>query len=209
MTLQSTVLVTGASGLLGRHLCSRVSLRGHRVLAQYHRHPPERQDRILPVYADLSTIQGLAGFWEAHRTELVKTEYFFSNYGPMCYKATEDLEFEDISEQITAHLAPLIFLVRRMRAEGCLRGVMVSGMAELEPGRGYRRIAAHACAKGVLETVLASWQLVWPDLFCHSWPVPTLEGARFPRPGRLARSAEEVAEEMVSKMVSGNKKESR
>lgn len=129
-----------------------------------------------------------------------KVEFFFSNYGPMKYKATEDLEFEDFMEQISAHLAPLVFLVRHMKARGRLRGVMVSGMAELEPGRGYRKIAAHACAKSAVETVLASWRLVWPDLICCNWPVPTLEGAQFPRPGVSARGAEDVAEEMVKKM---------
>jgi NAD(P)-dependent dehydrogenase (short-subunit alcohol dehydrogenase family) len=170
-------------------------------MAQYHRRPYAPSPRIQALEADLSTLAGVRAFWDNQAESLRQVRFFFSNYGPMSHKATEDLEFEDFCEQITAHLAPLVFLVRRMREQGVLRGVMVSGMADYEPKRGYRQVAAHACAKGLVETVLASWKLVWPDLFCQSWPVPTLKGARFPRSGYPEADPSTVAGEMVRRMM--------
>jgi len=194
-------LVTGASGLLGRKLVNILNDRGIGVLAHYFSQALCESELLLPLQGDLSSSYGVKRFWQEHQNTLSRVDYFFSNYGPMTYKKTQELEFEDFERDFCAHLAPLIFLVKHLRQQGHLRAVMASGMLEAKSGKGYRHVLAHAVAKLAVETVVESWKQVWPDLRAVYWPIPPLIGARFPHPGREERAAEWVALEMVNALI--------
>ena len=50
-----TVLVTGASGFIGAHLCRRLRKLGHRVTGVSRRHPENLPDGVEPCRADLAS----------------------------------------------------------------------------------------------------------------------------------------------------------
>ena len=64
------LLVTGASGLLGRALLETAAQRGWRVLAQYHTRPVEAPGEVTWLPADLSTLEGIAAFISENEGEL-------------------------------------------------------------------------------------------------------------------------------------------
>lgn len=202
MSTERTALVTAASGLLGTHLLGELRDRGILVLAHYYSHALPAEERVHPLQGDLSALKGVERFWLEHKAALCEVDYFFSNYGPLAEKKTENVEYEDMEREFAAHLAPLIFLTRRMREQGRLCGVMGSSIRELASHRGYRTILAHACAKGSMELVLKSWQGVWSDFLACSWPIPSLAGARFPRAGVPGSDPRLVARAMVDRMLS-------
>lgn len=55
-----TLLVTGSTGLLGRHLLPLLLERGDTVAALYRRSPPPTHERVIPIQGDISQ----AGDWE-------------------------------------------------------------------------------------------------------------------------------------------------
>lgn len=201
MSGELCALVSGASGLLGTCLTRALNERAVRVLGQYHRHAIAASALLSPVCGDLSTAEGLESFWLANHRDLLQVDYFFSNYGPLTYKKTEELEYGDFQADFCAHLAPLVTLAGRMRSQGRLSGVMVSGLAEAGPGRAYRYILTQACAKTAAEMVIESWKLVWPELTALYWPVPPLRGARFPHPGVSEQDPADVAAAMVRALL--------
>ncbi len=201
MNHRPTALVTGASGLLGRCLTAALKEREIRVLAQYHSHPVVEESLVTPLPGDLSVPGAVENFWREHRGELCRVDFFFNNYGPLTYKDTADLEYADFEADFSAHISPLVFLVRRMREQGCLSAVMASGVAEVRAGKGYRYILTQACAKAAMEMIIESWKQVWPQLNARYWPIPPLRGARFPRRGAREADPVEVAAAMVGALM--------
>lgn len=201
MNSSRTALVTGASGLLGRCLTSSLNGRGIRVLAQYYSHPLAAEPLLSPLPGDLSSPEGVERFWLDHRPALSQVDCYFCNYGPLTYKLTSELEYADFEADYSAQVAPLVTLTRRMREQGRLTAVMVSGLAEARSGKGFRRILTQACAKVAVEMIVESWRLVWPDFRACSFPVPSLAGARVPRGGVEEADPAEVAERMVGALI--------
>ena len=88
--MSETVLITGASGLLGRALVARFSAAGLRVLAQCRLRPGRETDNVQWLAGDFSTVRSTADFLRKHENKLGQCRYLINNYGPITQRPTTD-----------------------------------------------------------------------------------------------------------------------
>lgn len=180
--MAGNVLITGASGLLGRELTGLLYSRGFAVVAQYH----SRRPRQLPgnwIRGDLSTPETTRAFLQSYREELRDCTHLVHAYGPICRQPVNKLEPADFLKDFHGNVTAFQLIAKGLMQWGRLRSAVALGFAAAGRIRPYRMVLTHAVAKNALLLLVLSLAQANPDTCFNMVSPSTLAGARVQAPG--------------------------
>lgn len=180
--MAETVLITGASGLLGRALVGEFAAAGSLVLAQYHRRPGPQREGVRWLAGDFSSAAATAAFLKRHARHLRGCQRVIHGYGPVCEKATADLTGSDLLASFQAQLQPALDITRFLLAHAPLRSALFVAFEDTGRARPYARVLAYALAKNSLPLLALSLAAAHPGVAFNVFSPPTLAGAALRHP---------------------------
>jgi NAD(P)-dependent dehydrogenase (short-subunit alcohol dehydrogenase family) len=188
-----TVLITGASGLLGRALVREFAGRGLMVLAQYHRHPGREGGNVRWLAGDFSGAAGTKSFLRRHAKALAGCNCVVHNYGPIAEKATAEVTGADLLAAFQAQLQPALDITRHILAQATLRSALFIAFEDTGRVRPFRKVLAFAMAKNALPLLSRSLADAHPGVRFNVLSPPTLAGAAIRHPRVKPIAPEKVA----------------
>ncbi len=191
-----TVLITGASGLLGRALVARFAGEGFHVLAQYRRSRGMEAEDVRWLAGDFSSAGGAAAFLKRHAGALAACSHVVHNYGPIAEKATAEVSGADLLAAYQAQLQPALDITRFLLARAPLRSVLFIGFEHCGRVRAYKKILAYAAAKNALLLLSRSLAMTHPGVRFNVFSPPSLQGAAVLAPGARPVVPARVAEKI-------------
>ena len=196
MSDKKKVLITGASGLLGRALVREFLKGDFVVLAQYHTNQPIRHENCQWLWADFSDLQGIRDFLRRNQDQLKNCGYLINNYGPITSKPISDLRSEDFYFDFFHNVVTVFEITDFFIKHGWLRAVANIGFEFTGQQRAYKKILTYAAAKNALRLMTTSLQKQYPGVSFHIVSPPTLQGAEV-----RTKSSKEVPPESVAKEI--------
>jgi len=187
------VLITGASGLLGRVLVREFLDNGFRVLAQFHEHPGEEADRVKWFRGDFKTPGGVEAFLDEHRISLVACTHLVNNFGPLRLRESAQLETADFQFHFLANTAVAAGLTFGLLRLAKLEAVVNIGFAQAGRLIPFRTILPYALAKHALWQLTRQCVRLFPDTCFRMVSPVTIRGARWAKPGEPTVTPERVA----------------
>jgi NAD(P)-dependent dehydrogenase (short-subunit alcohol dehydrogenase family) len=175
--MSETILITGASGLLGRALVARFAAAGFQVLAQYHRHPGKPSSGVRWLAGDFSSPRSTGAFLRAQRRPLAQCAHVIHAYGPIGEKATADVTGVDLLAAFQAQLQPALDITRFLLRSAPLCSALFIAFEDSGRIRPYRKILGYAMAKNALLLLNRSLAAVHPGVRFRVFSPPTLAGA--------------------------------
>lgn len=180
--MPETILITGASGLLGRALVREFAGRGFLVLAQYHHHRGEPNGNVRWLAGDFSSVKRTAAFLRRHANALAGCGLVVHNYGPIVEKPSGEVTGADLLASFQAQLQPALDISRYLLAQSTLRSALFIAFEDTGRVRPYRKVLAFAMAKNALLLLSCSLAAVHPDVHFNVFSPPTLVGAAIRHP---------------------------
>jgi NAD(P)-dependent dehydrogenase (short-subunit alcohol dehydrogenase family) len=190
------ILITGASGLLGRALVSEFLKGDFLVLAQYHTNQPVQHENCQWLWADFSDLQGTRDFLNQNRDQFKGCGFLVNNYGPITSRAISDLTAEDFYFDFHHNVVTVFEITDFFIKQGWLRGVVNIGFEFIGQQRAYKKILTYAAAKNALRLMTTSFQKQYPGIDFHMFSPPTMTGAEV-----RSKSGRKVAPESVAKEI--------
>jgi NAD(P)-dependent dehydrogenase (short-subunit alcohol dehydrogenase family) len=158
------ILITGASGLLGKALVRIFSENRFFVLAQYHHAPPGSRKNCRWIQADFTDIESLRAFLEKYRADIAGCSYLINNYGPMTSKRIPDLKSEDFQHDFFHNLITAFEITRFFITHSKPESVINIGFENLGKIMPYRKVLTYAVAKNSLLLVTKSFAGHYRDI---------------------------------------------
>lgn len=201
--MSEAVLITGASGLLGRELVRVFIDAGFFVYAQYHTRPPEDliKKNCQWIAADFSTYEGIRDFVIENSLLFKQCRYLINNYGPITNKKLDQLTADDFYTDFHQNVIPAFelmnFFIRHTHVEAIVN-IGFEGVGEVKP---YKKILTYAAAKNMLQLITESFDAHHDDVRIHLYSPPTMVGAEVKAPGGEKKSPETVAREIFELII--------
>lgn len=192
------VLITGASGLLGRALVEAFVAAGYQVLAQYHIHRGPVGPDIRWLKGDFSTIGKVRFFLSAHRRSLRDCTCLIHAYGPIRPRKIEDLRAEDYRDAYYHNVVVAAEITRFLMQRGGLESVAFIGFEFVGKARSFREILPYAMAKNALLPLIKSYARAFPAVRFNLVSPPNLVGSSYQRRGGPAVEAGTAARRILS-----------
>ena len=202
--MADTILITGASGLLGRALVARFAGAGFRVLAQFRRNKGVGPGRVEWLAGDFSSPASAAAFMKRHAARLAGCQHVIHNYGPITQQDTADVNGADLLAAFQAQVQPALDLTRFLLARAPLRSVLFIAFEHSGRVRAYRKILGYAMAKNALLLLSRSLAAVHPGVRFNVFSPPSLAGAAVLPPAARVVAPREVAER-IFRVVGGRR----
>ena len=162
--MSETILITGASGLLGRSLVARFAGAGFQVLAHCRLRPGKETDNVQWLAGDFSTVESTADFLIEHKKRLKECQYLINNYGPITMRPTVDVTGKDLLADFLQQVVPAVDISRFLIARAPLQAVLNIGFEYSGEIRAYQKILGYAMAKNALAIV---WKASKSVRVCH------------------------------------------
>jgi NAD(P)-dependent dehydrogenase (short-subunit alcohol dehydrogenase family) len=194
--MSETILITGASGLLGRALVARFSAAGFRVLAHCRLRPGKETDNVQWLAGDFSTVESTAVFLRKHEKKLQPCGFLINNYGPIVLRPTATVTGKDLLDDFQQQVVPVVDITRFLLAHAPLQAVLNIGFEYSGEIRSYQKILGYAMAKNALLLLTRSWAAAFPGVCCNLFSPPSLEKAEV-----LPKQAHIVAPELVAERI--------
>ena len=194
--MSDTILITGASGLLGRALVARFAAAGFKVLAHCHLHPGQDDDHVEWLAGDFSTIKGIADFLWKNEKILSQCRYLINNYGPITLRPTIAVQGKDLLADFQQQVVPAVDISHFLIARAPLQMVLTIGFEFSGEIHAYQRILGYAMAKNALLLLTRSWAAAYPHVCFNLFSPPSLENAEV-----LPKLARPVPAELVADRI--------
>lgn len=175
------VLITGASGLLGKALVRRFLKEGFVVYAQYHKNLPEDRDLNTEncqwLRADFSSFDGIRDFLVENSLRFKRCRCLINNYGPITDKAVTNLTADDFLSDFYHNVIPAFEITDFFIKHTDLESVVNIGFGDIGRVKPYKRILTYAAAKNALQLMTESFAARYSSLRFHMVSPTTLTGA--------------------------------
>jgi NAD(P)-dependent dehydrogenase (short-subunit alcohol dehydrogenase family) len=192
--MSETILITGASGLLGRALVDRFAAAGFQVLAHCLQHPGKDDDHVQWLAGDFSTLESIAGFLWKNETLLKSCRYLINNYGPITVRPTIAVQGKDLLADFQQQVVPAVDITHFLVTRAPLQMVLTIGFEYTGEIRSYQKILGYAMAKNALLLLNRAWAAAYPHACFNLFSPPSLERAEVLPPGAKTVAPELVAE---------------
>lgn len=198
--MKDAVLITGASGLLGRELVRVFYTAGFCVFAQYRRTiPPDLKtlEDCVWLQADFSEISHLNDFLLENSLNFRRCKFLINNYGPITSKPIDSLTSDDILYDFYHNVITAYEITRFFLANTKVEQIVSLGYQGMEEERPYKKISSYAGAKTALKIMMQSLAAQWSGVGFHFFKPPTLMGADVRSPRGEEKSPVLAAEEIA------------
>lgn len=158
------VLITGASGTIGRGIARRLAEAGARVALHYRSHAEgltdlldELGEQALPVCADLADAQGVSDLFNALDLEDFHLTGIVNNAADQSVARVADIELDAWRSMMATNL-DAVFLLCQQGAERMAHGgslVNISSIESLDPAAGHAHYATSKAGLNMLTRALA------------------------------------------------------
>jgi NAD(P)-dependent dehydrogenase (short-subunit alcohol dehydrogenase family) len=175
--LKGEILITGASGLLGKELVKIFLKNDFFVFAQYHNNKPEQKKNLEWVYADFSSLKGIRDFLEKNKNRFNQCEYLINNYGPIIYKDISDLKSEDFLSDFYHNVVTAFEITDFFVKNTNIKSVVNLGFDSIGKIKAYKKILTYACAKNSILLLIKSFAKQYVNICFNVVSPKTLEGA--------------------------------
>jgi len=122
----NTILVTGASGFIGGHLCRRLVSAGHRVIGTSRRHPDLLPPGVISTVLDMADAAAVQSLIRREKPEII---FHLAS----CVKGGRGMEL--VRPTFEANLAGTVTLMEAAAEAGCKRFVLTGSLEEPEDVR--------------------------------------------------------------------------
>lgn len=201
--MAGNVLITGASGLLGRKLSRLLNQRGFAVAAQYYSHLPEEVPGNW-IQGDLSTPEATRDFLRRHQELLHRCSHFVHAYGPISSKTLNELDSTDFLRDFQGNVVAFHAISTQLLQWGILESAVAVGFSDVGKIRPYRLVVTHAAAKNALLLLVFSLARENPRVRFNMVSPSTLAGARIVDPDHeplgVAAAATAIADTLEAKI---------
>lgn len=194
--MPEVILITGASGLLGRALVTTFAGEGFLVLAHYHLHPGKEADNVQWLAGDFSTVESTVDFLKEHEKKISQCRYLINNYGPITVRSTVDVTGEDLLADFLQQVVPAVEISHFLIAHAPLQMVLNIGFEYSGEIRAYQKILGYAMAKNALLLLTRSWAVAYPNVCFNLFSPPSMEKAAV-----LPSQARTVAPKLVADRI--------
>lgn len=203
MENQNKVLITGASGLLGRSLVKRFIEGGWFVFAHYFKNRGGASGSCEWIWGDFSTLAKTGNFLESNKNKLKQCRALINNYGPITYKKTQEVTSGDLISDFHGNLIVANEITSFLLKSGNTRSVVnigFEGAGEVKP---YKKILPYAIAKSGLQLLTLSYEKEFPDINFSMVNPPPLTGGRYGKVSGEHVKPEKTAEDIFGIVCSG------
>ena len=195
------VLITGATGLLGKSLIEAGQKKNLLIVAQYHKKKPRASRNCRWLQADFTNPASVRAFLNKNQADLSQCHYLINNYGPIHPKPTPELTSEDFCQDFFHNTLTVVEMVRFMIGQGTLESVIVIGFENLAKMIPFRDVLSYAVAKNALLLITRSYARHYPNIRFNMVSPVTLTGAREKRKNGRQVSPRLVAEKIYDIMT--------
>jgi len=199
------VLITGASGLLGRSLVKKFTYGGWFVFAHYNKNKGAGSDVCEWLPGDFSTIEKTRKFIEKNKKNLKQCTALINNYGPITYKSTADITSSDLNSDLHGNLIVASEITSYLLRSGKLQSVVNIGFEGVGEIRPYKKILPYAIAKAGLQLLTISYESEFPEINFSMVSPSSLTGGEYGKASGEYAEPESIAEEIFKIVCSGNK----
>lgn len=205
--MDKQVLITGASGLLGKALVRRFLKHGFFVFAQYHKTLPE--DKVFQtencqwLRADFSAPAGIRDFLVENSLRFKRCGYLINNYGPITYKNTADLTTDDFFSDFFHNVITAFEIMDFFVKHTDLEAVVNIGFGDLGKVKPYKKILTYAAAKNALQLLTESFAAEYDAVRFNMVSPTTLTGAKVKSQKGEHVSPESVAGKVYKTITTG------
>ncbi|MEN8152527.1 MAG: NAD-dependent epimerase/dehydratase family protein [Acidobacteriota bacterium] len=171
------ILITGASGLLGRSLVEKFSNEGYFVFAHYYKSERKPGENRKWIYGDFSSITSIREFLSDNSSYLNECKYLINNYGPIIYKDSKDLSSDDLMDVFFSNVITVKEITDFLLKNTKLKYVMNIGFETLGEAKIYKKILSYAMGKNSLQLLTLSYGNLYPEIRFNMYSPVSLAGA--------------------------------
>lgn len=198
------VLITGASGLLGKRLVQKFSQKGWFVFAHYNSRKGENFGSCEWLKGDFSNLESTREFLRSNRDKLNKCTALINNYGPVTYRDTGKIRTEDLITDLHGNLVVTHEVTSAMVDSGNLESVVNITFEDVGVVRSYKKILPYAIAKNGVQLLTLSWAESFPGIRFSLVSPLSIEGGEYAKNDGDRVGPEEVADEIYLKVIGEN-----
>ncbi len=200
---QGEVLITGASGLLGRALVTEFLQKKVPVFAQYRRNRPDTDNPLCAgLPADFSRPSGIQDFLLENSLRFKHCRYLVNNYGPITSKPFEELSGDDFVFDYFHNLVTAFEITNFFVRHTAVEAVVNLGFEGLGEKKAYKKIVTYAAAKNALKLLTLSFAEQYKNIRFHMVSPSTMTGAQVKAPKGKVVSPQSVAREIIGLLTS-------
>ena len=180
--MDKSILITGASGLLGKALVQEFLGKDFYVFAQYHKNLPLEtnlnHENCRWLQADFSSHKGIRDFLVENSLLFKPCRYLINNYGPITYKNTANLTSDDFYFDFYHNVITAFEITGFFIEHTAIEAVVNIGFDDVGVVKPYKKILTYASAKNTLQLITKSYAALYTNIRFHMVSPPTLEGAK-------------------------------
>lgn len=201
--MDNSILITGASGLLGKALVRQFAVNGFHVFAQYRQKAPRGSKHCDWIQADFSSLTGIRDFLIENSLRFKRCGFLVNNYGPITYKDITDLTAEDFYFDFHHNVITAFEITDFFIKYTQVQSVVNIGFAEVGVVKPYKKILTYAAAKNALQLMTESFAAGYGNIRFHMVSPGTMIGAHVSSTGGEGEpvSPQSVAREVYEKMI--------
>ncbi|MCP4149597.1 MAG: SDR family oxidoreductase, partial [bacterium] len=180
--MKKSVLITGASGLLGRALVDRFLNGGFFVYGQYFSHRPDDALNCVWIQADFSSMEGIRNFLVENSLRFKNCCCLVNNYGPITHKnialLSADDFYYDFHHNVITSFEITVFFLHHARLNAVIN-IGFEGVGEITP---YKKILTYAAAKNTVQLMTESFNSKHPHIKLPIAAPPPLKASKIKPP---------------------------
>ncbi len=199
--MDKQILITGASGLLGKALVCQFTTHGFHVFAQYRNEEPRPVKNCDWIQADFSSLTGIRDFLIENSLRFKRCGYLVNNYGPITYKDIADLTAEDFYFDFHHNVITAFEITDFFIKHTQVQAVVNVGFEEVGIVKPYKKILTYAAAKNALQLLTESFAQRYEKIAFSLVSPHTMEGAKVPSKKGKQVSPQSVALEIYEKIT--------
>lgn len=198
------ILITGASGLLGRSLVKRFTDGGWFVFAHYHKNKGDSHRACEWISGDFSTLGKTRNFINKNIDKLKECKALINNYGPITFKNTGEVKSEDLISDFHNNLVVTNEITSSLLGSGALSSVVniaFEGVGEVKP---YNKILPYAISKAGVQILTLSYDREFSDTKFSLVSPPPIDGGEYGKSSGEVVMPGSIAEKIFRIINKGN-----
>jgi short-subunit dehydrogenase len=197
-----TVLILGASGLLGTETVKLLSERGLSVYAQYHKKKPSDIKNVKWIYGDFSDFKGVKKFIGDNEKTLINSKHFINSYGPITYKDIKILKTFDYKNDFFSNLlVPVEIIGFILNKNPNIKNIINIGFELTGKFQPVKKILPYMIAKNSLYQYSISMGKIYKDINFIMINPPTMTGAEFASTKGKTVNPKKIAEKILKNII--------